>query len=162
MAAQIWWMIHKDLVSEWRSRRAWPAMILFGIVVAVVFSLQIDLPSEYKRQIAASVLWITIFLAATLSLDRSFALEREDACWRVLLLYPVSPSSVYAAKLAANIIWLAVLQAAIIPLFAVLTDVPLLDRPWAMGLVALLGNVGIAAVGTLLAPWPHARKKARA
>ncbi|MFZ1936196.1 MAG: heme exporter protein CcmB [Thermoguttaceae bacterium] len=150
MAAQIWWMIHKDLVSEWRSRRAWPAMILFGIVVAVVFSLQIDLPSEYKRQIAASVLWITIFLAATLSLDRSFALEREDACWRVLLLYPVSPSSVYAAKLAANIIWLAVLQAAIIPLFAVLTDVPLLDRPWAMGLVALLGNVGIAAVGTLL------------
>ena len=48
MAAQIWWMIHKDLVLEWRSRRAWPAMILLGIVVAVVFSLQIDLPFEYK------------------------------------------------------------------------------------------------------------------
>ena len=64
MTAQIWWMIHKDLVSEWRSRRAWPAMILLGIVVAVVFSVQMDLPSEYKRQIAASLLWVAIFLAA--------------------------------------------------------------------------------------------------
>ena len=62
MAAQIWWMIHKDLVLEWRSRRAWPAMILLGIVVAVVFSLQIDLPFEYKPSIAARLLWIAIFL----------------------------------------------------------------------------------------------------
>jgi heme exporter protein B len=151
VAAQIWWMIHKDLVSEWRSRRAWPAMILLGIVVAVVFSVQIELPSEYKCQIAASLLWIALFLAATLSLDRSFSLEREDGCWRALLLYPVSATSVYLAKLAANIAWLAVLQCALIPLFAVLTDVPLLRHPWAMGLVALLGNVGIASAGTLLA-----------
>jgi heme exporter protein B len=150
VAAQIWWIIHKDLVSEWRSRRAWPAMILLGIVVAVVFSVQIDLPSAYKGQIAASLLWITIFLAATLSLDRSFALECEDGCWQALLRYPVSPSSVYLAKLAVNVVWLAVLQCALIPLFAVLTDVPLLGRPWAMALVALLGNVGIASAGTLL------------
>lgn len=150
MAAQIWWLIHKDLVSEWRSRRAWPAMILLGIVVAVVFSLQIDLPLEYKRQVAASLLWVAIFLAAALSLDRSFALEREDGCWQALLLYPISPSSVYLAKLVVNIVWLAALQCVLIPLFTVLTDVPLLSRPWAMILVALLGNLGIASAGTLL------------
>ena len=102
-------MIHKDLVSEWRSRRAWPAMILLGIVVAVVFSVQMDLPSEYKRQMAASLLWVAIFLAAALGLDRSFALEREDGCWQALLLYPVSPSAIYLAKLAVNIVWLAAL-----------------------------------------------------
>ncbi len=56
----------------------------------------------------------------------------------------------YLAKLAVNIVWLAVLQCALIPLFAVLTDVPLLDHPWAMALVALLGNLGIASAGTLL------------
>jgi heme exporter protein B len=150
MAAQIWWMIHKDLVLEWRSRRAWPAMILLGIVVAVVFSLQIDLPFEYKPSIAARLLWIAIFLAATLSLDRSFAVEREDGCWQVLLLYPISPSSVYLAKVAVNIVWLAALQCVLIPLFVLLTDVPLFSRPWAMALVALLGNFGIASAGTLL------------
>jgi heme exporter protein B len=150
VATQIWWMIQKDLTSEWRSRRAWPAMILLGIVVAVVFSLQMDLPSESKRQIAASLLWIAIFLAATLSLDRTLGLEREDGCWQALLLYPVAPSAVYCAKLVVNVAWLAVLQCTLIPLFAVLTDVPLLSRPWAMGLVALLGNLGIASAGTLL------------
>ena len=31
-----------------------------------------------------------------------------------------------------------------------LADVPLLDHPWAMALVALLGNMGIASAGTLL------------
>ena len=104
-------------------------MILLGIVVAVVFSVQMDLPSEYKRQMAASLLWVAIFLAAALSLDRSFALEREDGCWQALLLYPVSPSSVYLAKLAVNVVWLAVLQCVLIPLFVVLTDVPLLSHP---------------------------------
>jgi heme exporter protein B len=146
----IWWIIQKDLVSEWRSRRAWPAMILLGIIVAVVFSVQMDLPPEYKRQMAAGLLWVAVFLAAALSLDRSFALEREDGLWQALLLYPVSPSSVYLAKLVVNVVWLAALEAVLIPLFTLLTDVPLLGHPWAMILVALLGNVGIASAGTLL------------
>ena len=150
MTAQIWWMIRKDLLSEWRSRQAWPAMILLGIVVAVVFSMQMDLPCEYKRQMAASLLWVAIFLAAAIGLDRSFALDREDGCWQALRLYPVSPSSVYLAKLAVNIVWLAALQGVLIPLFVVLADVPLLSRFWAMVLVALLGNIGIASAGTLL------------
>ncbi len=150
MTAQIWWIIRKDLVSEWRSRRAWPAMILLGIVVAVVFSVQMDLPSEYKRQMAASLVWVAIFLAAALSLDRSFALERENGCWQALLLYPVSPAAVYLSKLVTNIVWLAALQCVLIPLFVVLADVPLLSRPWALALTALLGNIGIASAGTLL------------
>jgi heme exporter protein B len=49
-----------------------------------------------------------------------------------------------------NMIWLAALQSVLIPLFAVLADVPLLNRPWAMFFVALLGNIGIASAGTLL------------
>ncbi len=150
MTARIWWMIHKDLVCEWRSQRAWPAMVLLGIVVAIVFSVQMDLPLEYKRQMAAGLLWVSVFLAAAIGLDRSFAVERDDGCWQALLLYPVSPSCVYLAKLAVNTVWLASLQCVLIPLFVVLTDVPLLSRPWTMALVAMLGNIGITSAGTLL------------
>jgi heme exporter protein B len=150
VTAQIWWIIQKDLLSEWRSQRAWPAMILLGIIVAVVFSVQMDLPPEYKLHMAAGLLWVAIFFAAALSLDRSFALEREDGCWQALLLYPLSPSVIYLAKLAVNVVWLATLQCVLIPLFVVLTGVPLLSHPWAMALVALLGNVGIASAGTLV------------
>ncbi len=150
MTAQIWWLIHKDLVAEWRSRRAWPAMVLLGIIVAVVFSMQIDLPPEYRRPVASSLLWVAIFLAASLSLDRSFAVEREEGCWQSLMLYPVSPATVYWAKLAVNVVGLAALECVLIPLFVVLVDVPLLNRPGGMVLVALLGNIGIASAGTLL------------
>ena len=54
------------------------------------------------------------------------------------------------AKLLANVVALGVLQCVLIPLFAVLADVPLAVHPWALILVAALGNLGIAAVGTLL------------
>jgi len=49
-----------------------------------------------------------------------------------------------------SVVALAALEGVLIPLFVVLSDVPLFDRPGAMLLAALLGNLGIAAVGTLL------------
>ena len=125
-------------------------MLLLGVVVAMVFGIQVQLPAEQKRQMAGSLLWLAIFFAGMLALDRSFAAEREDGCWEGLLLYPLAPATIYLAKLAVNVVCLAVLELLLVPLFVVLADVPLLAHPWAMLLVALLGNLGIAAVGTLL------------
>lgn len=150
MIRKLWWMIHKDLVSESRARRVWPAMLLLGIVVALLFSFQMDLPPGEKRRIAGSLLWLAIFFAGMLAIERSVAAEREEGCWEGLLLYPVTPALVYLAKLLANVVALGALEGILIPLFAVLADVPLAAHPWAMLLVAVLGNVGLAAVGTLL------------
>jgi heme exporter protein B len=143
-------MISKDLVSEWRARRAWPTMLLLGIVVGLVFALQMDVPPEHKPRVVGGLLWLAIFFAGMLAMDRSFAAEREDGCWEGLLLYPVSPTAVYFAKLAVNIAALAAIECVLFPLFVVLSDVPLAARPWHCLVVALLGNLGIAAVGTLL------------
>lgn len=150
MTAKLWWMISKDLVSEFRSRRVWPAMLLLGVIVALMFSIQMNLLPDQKRQIVGSLLWLAIFFAGTLTLDRSFASEREDGCWEGLMLCPISPTAVYLAKLAVNVIALAALQCVLIPLFAILSDAPLLEHPGPILLVAVLGNLGISAVGTLL------------
>lgn len=150
MAAKIWWIIHKDLMSECRARRVWPAMVLLGALVALVFGLQMDLPADGKRQIVGSLLWLATVLAGTPGIDRSFASEREDGCWEGLLLCPISSTTVYLGKFAVNVVMLAGLQCVLIPLFAVFSDVPLLAHPWAMLLLAGLGNVAIASVGTLL------------
>lgn len=150
MEAKLWWLVSKDLVSEYRSRCVWPAMLLLGIVVALMFSVQMDLPPDQQRRVAGGLLWLAIFFAGTLALDRSFAAEREEGCWERLMLYPVSRSTVYLAKLAVNVLALAALQCVLIPVFVVLSDVPLLTHPWQIVLVALLGNVGISAAGTLL------------
>jgi heme exporter protein B len=143
-------MIHKDLVSECRAHRVWPAMLLLGTVVAMVFGIQMDLLPDQKSRLVGSLLWLAIFFAGMLAVDRSFASEREDGCWEGLLLYPVSPANIYLAKLIVNGIAVAALECVLVPLFAVLSDVPLLARPGPMLLVALLGNLGLSALGTLL------------
>ena len=150
MVARLWWMIHKDLQSECRARQVWPAILLFGVVVAVVFSLQMDLPPGPKQQIVGGMLWLAILFAGMIAVGRSFTSERDENCWEALLLYPISPATIYLAKLTVNAVALAALQCVLIPLFTVLCDAPLLARPGAMLLVALLGNLGIAAIGTLL------------
>jgi heme exporter protein B len=139
--AKFWWIVHKDLVSECRGWRVWPAMLLFGIVVALAFNYQMDLPPQYRAQILGGLVWLAIFFAGMLAVDRSFASEREDGCWDGLMLCPMPP---------VNVVALGAVQLVLLPLFVAFSDVPLLDHPWALLVVAILGNLGLAAVGTLL------------
>jgi heme exporter protein B len=146
----IWWIIHKDLVTEFRARRVWPTMLLLGMVVGLVLSVQMELLSDQKQRIVGGLLWLAIFFAGMTAIDRSFASEREEGCWEGLKLYPISPTAVYLAKLMVNAVALALLQCLLIPLFFALSDLSLLAHPGELFLIAVLGNIGIAAIGTLL------------
>jgi len=150
MASKLWWLIHKDLVVEYRTRQAWPAMVLLGIIVAVVFSLQMELPLAQRIATAGGMLWLAILFAGLVAIERTCAAEQQDGCWDGLTLYPLPPSMIYLAKLAVNLIALLALECVLVPLFVVLTDVPLLRHAGAMALVAVLGSAGLAAVGTLV------------
>ena len=150
MRTQLYWLIRKDLVSECRAWQAWPETMLLGVLVAVVFSLQVDLPGDGRLRIAGAFLWLAILFAGLPTLERSFASEREERCLDGLLLFPIRPATVYLAKLAVNLIVLTVLACILTPLLAALSGVPLLASPGRMMLVIVLGMLGIAAVGTLL------------
>ena len=150
MLTNIWWIVHKDLVTEFRARRVWPTMLLLGIVVGLVFSVQMEALSDQKQRIIGGLLWLAIFFAGMTAIDRSFASEREEGCWEGLKLYPISPTTVYLAKLMVNAVALAVLQCLLIPLFFTLADLPLLAHPGELVLIAVLGNLGITAIATLL------------
>ena len=148
--ASFWWIVHKDLVSEFRSRRVWPAMLLLGVVVALVFSLQVELLAEQKQQIVGGLLWLSVFFAGAMVFDRSFAAEREEGCWDGLKLLPVSPGTVYLAKLTVNVLAVTALECLLVPMFFVLSDLPLLAHAHQMALIAALASPGLAAVGTLV------------
>lgn len=150
MMAHLWWIFHKDVISELRARRVWPTTLVTGIIVAFVFSMQMDLLPHQKQRMVGGLLWLAILFAGMTAIESSFASERADGCWDNLKLYPVSPTIVYLAKLLANVIALGVLQCLLIPLFGLLADLPLLQRAWQVLLVAVLGNLGLASVGTLL------------
>jgi heme exporter protein B len=147
---RMWWIIHKDLVTEFRARRAWPTMLLLGVVVGMVFSVHLDLLPEQKQRLVGGLLWLAILFAGMVAIDRAFTSEREDGCWDGLRLYPLSLATVYWAKLLVNVVAVGALQCLLVPLFCALADVSVAAHPGALLLIAVLGNLGLSAVGTVV------------
>ncbi len=146
----LWWLIHKDLIREVRAHAFWPAMLMLGLLLVCTLAMHIDLPKEQKEHVIGGLLWLAIVFAGTLALEWSFANELDHGCWKTLTMYPVAPSILFLSKMLLNIISLVILELVLLPLFVVMTDVPLLARPGAIALIAGLGNIGFAAAGTLI------------
>jgi heme exporter protein B len=105
---------------------------------------------DQKTRVGGGLLWLAIFFAGTLACDRSFTGERDAGCWQALALYPIAPSVLFLAKMAVNLAALVILELVLVPAFIVLSDVPFASRPGPLLLIAALGNIGFAAVGTLV------------
>jgi heme exporter protein B len=95
------------------------------------------------------VLWATVAFAGTLGLSRSLAREQQSGCIDGLLLAPVDRTAVFLGKAAGNLLFIVIVEMVLLPLFSALFDVALL-RPGVF-LVLILGTLGYATVGTLLA-----------
>ncbi len=150
IATQLYWMVCKDLVSEYRARQVWPAMLMLGALVTFLFSAQLDIVVEERFRMLGMQAWLAVYFAGVLALHQTFTMEHGEDCWDAMRLYPVGPAWIYVAKFAVNCLALSALQMVVLPLFVILTDAPLLNHPGHMIFVALLGNIGISSVGTLL------------
>jgi heme exporter protein B len=143
-------LVVKDLVAEFRLRRSWPAMLLLGFVLVLLLEMQVDLGTHEKDPVASGLLWLDIFFAGTLMVDRSLAGEREEGCWRSLLLYPISPTVVFFAKTTVTVLALLLLECVLVPALIVFSNIPLLRHPFSFATVALLANFSYASVGVVL------------
>jgi heme exporter protein B len=143
-------MVAKDLVCEFRLCRSWPGMLLLGLVLVLLLEMQVDLGTQEKQQVVSGLLWLDVFFAGTLMVERLLAGEREEGCWRSLLLYPVSPMVVFFAKVTVTVFALALLECVLVPALIVFSNIPLLQRPLYFAAVALLANLGYASVGVVV------------
>ena len=134
-AQTCWWLLQKDLRREIRQPQIVPNMLLTGLVLAVLLTILPASGGEAKRELTGALLWLAIFFAGTVALDRSFSTERDAGCWQTLRMYPVLPSMIFLAKMAENLFALALLECVLVPAFIILSDVPLLAHP---GLFALV------------------------
>jgi heme exporter protein B len=150
MLTKFYWMVTKDLVSEYRARQVWPAMLMLGVLVSFLFSAQLDAIVEGRSWIVGMLIWLAIYFAGVLALHRTFAMEQEEGCWDALRIYPVNASWIYLAKFTVNFLTLATLQAVVLLLFMIFSNVPLLEHPLQIFVITVLGNVGLTSVGTLL------------
>lgn len=145
----VWAVVRKDLTLELRGRDVVTSAIVFTLLVLLVFNFALDLTGEAVNAIAPGVLWVTYIFAGMLTLNRTFAREREHGALSGLLLAPLDRGGLFLAKLTVNLVLLGVVELAALPAFIALYN--LAPRPGPLLLALLLGTLGFAAVGTLFA-----------
>ena len=144
-------ILRKDLQVELRTLESVPAMTLFTVTTFVLFRFGLD-RETLDGDLAAGVLWVTLLFAAMLGINRLFVAEQEEGGFDGFLLAPVDRTALFVAKATALFLFLVVVELVAVPAFAILLLGP--DPfPLLPGLIAvlLLGNLGIAVIGTLVA-----------
>jgi heme exporter protein B len=139
-------LLRKDLRAELRTGETVPAMCLFAVTTFVIFHFALDRESV-AGDLAAGVLWVTLLFAAVLGINRLFVAEREQGGFDGFLLAPVDRTAMLVAKVLALLAFLAAVELVAVPAFAVLLLEPAPDPR--IALVLVLGDLGIAVVGTL-------------
>jgi heme exporter protein B len=144
-------ILRKDLVVELRTKESVPAMAIFAVTTFVIFHFGLD-RDRLEGELASGVLWVTLLFAAILGINRLFVAEREQGGFDGILMAPIERTSLLIAKAAALFAYLLALELIALPVFALFF---LSDGFWEalprLLLVALLADLGLAIVGSLLA-----------
>ena len=149
-------ILSKDLRAELRTRQMVSSMFVFAVLVLIVFNFTLALDQKRALELGPGILWVAFIFAATLGLNRSFAVEAENRCLSGLMLAPVPRSSIYFGKLLSNLLFMLLMEVFVLPLFVVFFNMNFWEllsplELLSFALVLFLGTVGYAAVGTILA-----------
>ena len=138
-------LARKDLLLELRSRDTVPAMLLFVVSTLVVFHFA--LPADASATAETGLLWVALLFTALLGLVRAFVAEREERVLDGLVLAPCDRSAIWLGKVIGVVAFLVAAEVVALPAYAVFF------RPigWELVAAVALADLGLAAVGTLLA-----------
>jgi heme exporter protein B len=138
-------LAQKDLRLELRARDTLPAMLLFVVSALVVFHFA--LPAGVGDEAAYGLLWVSLVFTALLGLARAWIPERETGALDGLVLAPCDRSAIWLGKTLATLAFLIAAEVVALPAFALLFS----PVGWSTVAGVLLADLGICAVGTLLA-----------
>ncbi|MEI6914952.1 MAG: heme exporter protein CcmB [Armatimonadota bacterium] len=143
-----WALLAKDFRSEFRTRYALSAILLFAVASIAMLSFVLRGQMMEPRQSAALV-WVIIFFAAVTGLSRPFVQEAE-AGTELLLRQAARPESVWLGKFLFSLVLMGALEVVIFPLYSALMGAPIL-APLPLVGVAALGAVALAVSTTIVA-----------
>lgn len=146
-----WVLLQKDLRIELRTREMVASMGLMTLIVLLLFSFAVGQRRDVVAATVPGVLWVTLAFAAVAGLSRAYGIEHEREAGAGVLAAPVDRAWILLSKAVSGLIVILVVQAAALPLLAVLFNYALWPHIWRLLPVLLLGGVGLAIVGTLLA-----------
>ncbi|MCX6137488.1 MAG: heme exporter protein CcmB [Ignavibacteriales bacterium] len=142
-------VFRKDVHSEFRTRYAMNALIMFVIVALSIILFSIG-DESVTPGVLSGILWVIIFFSGMSGLSRSFVSEEERGTVLTLQLL-TEPSAVYAGKLLFNLILTVSLNLFIAVMYVLLVQQFVVQSPAIFWVTILLGSAGIAAAATILA-----------
>lgn len=142
-------ILSKDLRAELRGRDLISTMILFALLSVLIFSFALELDRTARLEAVGGVLWVTVAFASLLGLNRSMASERELGNMDAMLVAPVYRAAILFGKLLGNFIFTLTVGLLLAFIMMLLYNINLLRLE--LLLVLILGILGFASVGTLLA-----------
>src|ERR1700692_3648275 len=143
-------LLGNEIRPEYRPRELLPPPFVFILIVIVLFSFAFDPTSDESRRFAPGLLWLAILFASSLMLQPCFLREQHNDTLSALRLSVSDPFAIFLAKLIANTLFLLLTELLLLPIFAVLYNVPLLGVVPQLALVFFLGSVGLSVTGTTL------------
>jgi heme exporter protein B len=145
----VYLLLVKDLLVELRNRETFTVMLFFAVVILFLFHFSLHPERENTTLLAPGLLWLAFMFTGVLGLGRSFQAEQANDCLEQLLLVPGDRGNIFLGKFVGNVAFMLAVEILIIPLFALFFQLNLWDALLPLLVVAILGTLGFAAIGTL-------------
>jgi heme exporter protein B len=143
-------LLGKELRTEFRRRELLTTTVVFILMVIVLFSFTFDPTYNESRRFGPGLLWLAFLFAASLMLQPCFLREQNNDTLSALRLSVSDPFAIFLAKLVANTLFLLFTELLMLPVFAVLYNVPVLRVLGQLVMVFFLGSLGVSIAGTAL------------
>jgi heme exporter protein B len=141
----------KDALAELRGRHATVSTLFFAAIVLLLFGFALGPDAERLRAAAPGLLWLALVFAGLLAVGRLHLLETDDGAMDHLALYPVARRAIYAGKVLAAFGAMLVLATVVLGAVGILFAVDVIGAWPVLAVTAVMGSLGIAAVGTFYA-----------
>ena len=144
-------IVWKDLTAERRTKANFNAVVFLAGLILLLFGFAIGPDGQTMANIAGGVLWLTVLFSGVLSFNRSYEQELENGALEMLLLYPGDRRAIFVGKLLANLLFVLLVEVVMVPLAALLYNLPLWNVIAPLSLVLALGTIGFVTLGTFYA-----------
>jgi heme exporter protein B len=149
-------LARKDLLLELRRREVLLGMLQFVVTVAAI--VHFALGGEEGARAATGMLWVAIVFTALLGLTRAFTAEHEEGAIDALHLAPFDPTAIWLGKVLSQLTFLLLTEVVALPVFWLFFFQDEGPAPLPFLAAVLLADVGLCAVGVLVAALAQATR----
>jgi heme exporter protein B len=139
-------LLIRDLRLALRAGGGFGLGLGFFLILAVLIPLGVGPDMTVLARIAPGILWVGALLACLLSLDRIFALDREDGALDLIATAPIPLEAVVAVKAGAHWLTTGLPLVLAAPVLGILLNLPGPAFGWLV-LSLLLGTPALSLIG---------------